>query len=207
MAALNTISATQLSRLVGQLDTPIFIDVRTDEDQAIDPRMVLGPTRRDFRQVGGWARDLSGHKVIVVCQHGSKVDRIASPWLLRRFGDPSAVSLFVAPSEAEAVAERFGATPFDIVLDAFGLHSSALDRLALIVRGADTGRTTLAAEALGLLAALLGLSRMYTDDLAQLDPGVALNHAFYRWSRNATGETHDGPAGQVATKAARRKAS
>lgn len=279
MAAPNTISSSQLSRLVGQPDTPILIDVRTDDDQALDPRMLPGSIRRDFRQVSSWARDLPGHKVIVVCQRGlklsegtaawlrhkgieaevldggfegwvahggllvrqdvlpprdaqgrtvwvtrarPKVDRIACPWLLRRFVDPSAVFLFVAATEVEGVAERFGATPFDIdgvfwshrgelctfdiMLDEFGLHSPALDRLALIVRGADTGRPELAAEAPGLLAASLGLSRMYNDDLAQLDAGVALYDAFYRWSRDATGETHNWPAGHVTTKSAREKA-
>jgi len=150
------------------------------------------------------------------------VDRIACPWLLRRFVDPSAVFLFVAPSEVEAVAERFSATPFDIdgvfwshrgelctfdiMLDEFGLRSQALNRLALIVRGADTGRPELAAEAPGLLAASLGLSRMYSDDLAQLDAGITLYDAFYRWSRDATGETHNWPAGHSA-KPARERAS
>jgi len=100
------------------------------------------------------------------------------------------VFLFVAPPEVMAVADRFGATPFDVddvfwshrgdlctfdvMLDEFGLHSSGLDRLALIVRGADTARLDLAPQAAGLLAASLGLSRMYKDDLAQLDAGLAL---------------------------------
>ena len=55
------------------------------------------------------------------------------------------------------------------MVDEFGLHSDALDRLATIVRGADTARLDLAPQAAGLLAASLGLSRMYRDDLAQLD--------------------------------------
>lgn len=139
-----------------------------------------------------------------------KVDRIACPWLIRRFVDPGAVFLFVGPSEVAAVAERFGATPFDVegvfwshrgafctfdvMLDEFGLHSDALDRLALIVRGADTGQPDLAPEAAGLLAASLGLSRMFKDDLAQLDAGMALYDAFYRWARDAVAETHNWPA-------------
>jgi rhodanese-related sulfurtransferase len=139
-----------------------------------------------------------------------KIDRIACPWLIRRFVDPDAVFLFVAPAEVEAVAERFGATSFDVegvfwshreelctfdvmVLE-FGLTSEPLDRLATIVRGADTNRLDLAPEAAGLLAISLGLSRMFADDLEQLEAGIALYDALYRWARDATEETHNWPA-------------
>jgi len=154
-------------------------------------------------------RDGAG-RTLWVTRARPKVDRIACPWLIRRFVDPSAVFLFVAPAEVAAVAERFAATPFDIegvfwshrgelctfdvMLDEFALHTPALDRLALIVRGADTARADLAPEAAGLLAASLGLSRMHRDDLVQLDAGLALYDAFYRWARDATDETHNWPA-------------
>jgi hypothetical protein len=59
------------------------------------------------------------------------------------------------------------------------------------VRGADTDRPDLAAQAPGLLAASLGLSRMFADDLEQLNAGMLLYDAFFRWCRDATGETHD----------------
>jgi len=62
------------------------------------------------------------------------------------------------------------------------------------VRGADTNRHDLAPEAAGLLAASLGLSRIYQDDLAQLDAAMGLYDAFYRWARDATDEGHDWPA-------------
>ncbi len=139
-----------------------------------------------------------------------KIDRIACPWLIRRFVDPAAIFLFVAPAEVAAVAERFGATPFDIegvqwshrgplctfdvMLEEWGLQTQALMRLATIVRAADTAALDLAPEAAALLAASLGLSRMYRDDLAQLDAGCALYDAFYRWCRDATEETHNWPA-------------
>jgi len=155
------------------------------------------------------SRDAWG-RTIWVTRVRPKVDRIACPWLIRRFVDPGAVFLFVAPSEVAAVAERFGATPFDVegvfwshrgplctfdvMLDEFALHSEALDRLALIVRGADTAQPGLAPEAAGLLAASLGLSRMFKDDLAQLDAAMALYDAFYRWARDAVAETHNWPA-------------
>lgn len=166
-------------------------------------------------------RDAKG-RTVWVTRARPKVDRIACPWLIRRFIDTSAVFLFVAPSEVELVGDRFGAIPFDIdgvfwshrgelctfdvMVDEFGLHSPALDRLALLVRGADTARPDLAPEAAGLLAASLGLSRMYSDDLAQLEAGLALYDAFYRWARDATDETHNWPAGHVATRPLRERA-
>jgi hypothetical protein len=64
-------------------------------------------------------------------------------------------------------------------------------RLAAMVRGADTGRLDLSPEAPGLLAASLGLSRMHSDDLEQLEDGMILYDALYRWCRDAIDETHD----------------
>lgn len=153
-------------------------------------------------------RDSKG-RTVWVTRARPKIDRIACPWLIRRFVDPDAVFLYVVPSEVRAVGERFGAEPFDIedvfwshrgdlctfdvMVAEFGLATEPLLRLAAIVRGADTARLDLAPEAPGLLAASLGLSRMYADDLEQLDAGIALYDAFYRWCRDATGETHNWP--------------
>lgn len=155
------------------------------------------------------ARDTAGRSLWIT-RSRPKIDRIACPWLIRRFIDPRAVFLYVAPAEVEGVAERFGAMPydiegafwshrgehctFDVLLSEFGLKTPALDRLAAIVRGADTARPDLAPEAAGLLAASLGLSRMHSDDLGQLEAGMMLYDAFYRWARDATEETHDWPA-------------
>jgi hypothetical protein len=80
------------------------------------------------------------------------------------------------------------------MLEEFELDTEPLRRLALIVRGADTARPDLAPEAPGLLAASLGLSRMYSDDLDQLEAGLGLYDAFYRWCRDATHETHNWPS-------------
>ena len=66
-----------------------------------------------------------------------------------------------------------------------------LRRLAPIVRGADTARPDLAPQAAGLLAVSLGLSRMFADDLEQLEAGMTLYDALYRWCRDAVDETHD----------------
>lgn len=154
------------------------------------------------------ARDSAGRSLWVT-RARPKIDRIACPWLIRRFIDPRAAFLFVAPAEVPSVASQLGAMPFDIegvfwshrddlctfdiLLAETGLSTPALDRLATIVRGADTARPDLAPECAGLLAASLGLSRMYADDLAQLDAGMAIYDAFYRWARDATGETHNWP--------------
>jgi rhodanese-related sulfurtransferase len=153
-------------------------------------------------------RDALG-RTLWVTRARPKVDRIACPWLIRRFIDRDAVFLFVAASEVAAVADRFGATPFDIegafwshrgegctfdtMLDEFGLETPALRHLALLVRGADTARPDLAPQAAGLLAASLGLSRLHGDDLAQLEAGMALYDAFHLWCRDATEETHNWP--------------
>lgn len=159
-------------------------------------------------------RDHRG-RTVWVTRARPKIDRIACPWLIRRFVDPYAVFLFVTPAEVRGVAERFEATPFDIdaegvfwshrgelctfdvMVEEFGLATEPLRRLATIVRGADTARPELAPEAPGLLAASLGLSRMYADDLDQLEAGLTLYDAFYRWARDATDETHNWPTNKA----------
>ncbi|QRM30093.1 sulfurtransferase/chromate resistance protein [Microvirga sp. VF16] len=161
-------------------------------------------------------RDPQG-RTIWVTRSRPKIDRIACPWLIRRFVDPDAVFLFVPTSEVQGVAERFSATPFDIegddvfwshrgelctfdvMVEEFGLSTEPLKHLATIVRGADTARPDLAPEVPGLLAASLGLSRMYADDLAQLGAGLVLYDAFYRWCRDATDETHNWPSKKPGT--------
>ena len=82
---------------------------------------------------------------------------------------------------------------FDTMLAEFGLEIPALDRLARIVRGADTARLDLEPEAAGLLAISLGLSRIRADDHEQLDAGMLVYDALYRWARDASDETHNWP--------------
>jgi hypothetical protein len=135
-----------------------------------------------------------------------KIIRIACPWLIRRFIDPTAVVLYVAPSEVAAVAKRFAATAFDsgdgiwndrgdactfdVMLGEFNLKTEPLLRLAAIIRGADTGRPDLTLQSGGLLAISLGYSRMFRDDVAQLDATMPVYDALYRWCRDGTEETH-----------------
>jgi rhodanese-related sulfurtransferase len=270
MSSINTISVEKLARLFGTPKSPVLVDVRTDEDLAIDPRLIPGSVHRPFAKAQEWAPQLNGHSAVVVCQKGQKlsqgvaawlrhagvpadfleggfeswkaarmpllytaklpprdaagrtvwvtrerpkIDRIACPWLIRRFVDPNAVFLYVAPGEAKAVAERFAAAPydidgvfwshrgdrctFDVMVEEFGIGTDALLHLAKIVRAADTSRLDLIPEAAGLLAASLGLSRMHADDLAQLEAGMSLYDAFYRWCRDATDETHNWPTNKA----------
>jgi hypothetical protein len=79
------------------------------------------------------------------------------------------------------------------MLSEFGLNEPPLQRLATIIRGADTARLDLAPEAAGLLAVSLGYSRMFKEDLAQLDAAMAIYDAMYRWARDAGDETHNWP--------------
>lgn len=157
-------------------------------------------------------RNVDG-RTVWVTRHRPKIDRIACPWLIRRFVDPTAQFLFVEPSQVMNVADKFDAMPFDFedvfwshrsedctfdtMIKEFGLQTDALCRLAEIIRGADTNRHDLAPQSAGLMAASLGLSRMYRDDLLQLEAGMGLYDAFYRWARDAVEEGHDWPATAV----------
>ena len=135
-----------------------------------------------------------------------KIDRIACPWLIRRFIDPAAQFFYVPNVEVRAFASANGATAYDIPdvpyshvgdqcsFDAFirlhALDHPALAKLAGIVRGADTSALHLAAQAPGLLAASLGLSAMFADDHAMLKWGMLVYDALYAWCREAQTETH-----------------
>lgn len=141
-----------------------------------------------------------------VTRERPKVDRIACPWLIRRFIDPQAEILYVPTPELFAVAEREGAVAFDLPgapfshegercsLDAFiarfGMEDPGLAVLAPIVRGADTDRHELAPEAAGLHALSLGLSPTHPDDLALLAQGLVLYDALYAWAAGGKGERH-----------------
>jgi rhodanese-related sulfurtransferase len=130
-----------------------------------------------------------------VTRERPKIDRIACPWLVRRFIDPFAEFVFVAASLVAAEAAKRGGEPYDIpgvafthrgercsfdaFIEEFGLQDEALSRLALIVRGADTGRLDLAPECAGLLAVSLGLGYNHADDLVLLEMGFLVYDALY----------------------------
>jgi rhodanese-related sulfurtransferase len=141
-----------------------------------------------------------------VTRQRPKIDRIACPWLIRRFVDPNARFLFVGPSEVKSIAEKFNAIPFDVdgvfwshredqctfdtMIEELALDTDDLKKLAVIIRGADTNNLKSSPQAAGLLAMSLGLSRMYSDDLEQLEAGLIFYDALFRWVRDASREQH-----------------
>ncbi|WP_298921548.1 chromate resistance protein ChrB domain-containing protein [uncultured Roseobacter sp.] len=262
MAQFASISPVALMRLIGTPDAPAIIDVCIDEDFCADPLLVPTACRWPHTKIPELVGDLTGQRVVVICQkglklsHGSaallrahgieaevleggniawkqaglpripvgklptatpasrwvtrwrpKIDRIACPWLIRRFVDPNAEFLFVPPAQVADVAEKFHATAFDVpgapwthdgpqctfdtMLHGFGLQIPALQTMAKIIRGADTNRHDLAPECAGLLAMSVGLSRGFRDDLAQLEAAMVLYDALFRWARDGQSETHD----------------
>jgi hypothetical protein len=134
-----------------------------------------------------------------VTRERPKVDRVACPWLIKRFVDPEAEFLYVPADQVLAFAEREGAVPFDIPGAELGHHGDecsfdaivrrydlakehpALAHLARIVRGADTAQRDLTPESRGLLAIAQGFSEMYPDDQAQLAAELPVYDALYAW--------------------------
>jgi hypothetical protein len=132
-----------------------------------------------------------------VTRERPKVDRIACPWLIKRFVDPEAEFLYVPADQVLAVAEREGAIPFDVpnvalghhgaecsfdaILRKYGLTDPALQRLALIVRGADTAAKDLTPESRGLEAIAEGFRLVYQDDHEQLEREFPVYDALYAY--------------------------
>jgi hypothetical protein len=135
-----------------------------------------------------------------------KIDRIACPWLIKRFIDHDAEIIFVPADQVLARAAELGATPFDVegvelshdgplcsfdgILRKYNLDDPALHELAVIVRGADTARLDLAPQAAGLLAISLGLSHNFSDDHEQLAEGMVIYDALYSWAKHVREERH-----------------
>ena len=123
------------------------------------------------------------------------------------FIDPLAEFAYVQAGEVLAYADEHRATPYDVPevtfshreeacsLDAFladfELKDGALDDLATIVRGADTGKVELTAQSPGLLTISLGLSRLYPDDHEMLAHGMTVYDALYAWLKGARDERHN----------------
>lgn len=141
-----------------------------------------------------------------VTRERPKIDRIACPWLIRRFVDPHAAFLYVPTARVFDTAEREGAIAYDIpgapfshegescsfdaFMNRFALDDAPLAVVANIVRGADTDRHDLAPESAGLHAISLGLSANFEDDHAMLAQGLILYDALYAWASRARGERH-----------------
>ncbi len=132
-----------------------------------------------------------------VTRERPKIDRIACPWLVTRFIDEAPEFLYVPAGDVLQAAAETGATPYDVSgvelghhgdqcsFDAFiakyQLTDPPLQKLATIVRAADTGRPDLAKEAAGLLAISKGLSLNFEDDHEMLNAGMVMYDALYAW--------------------------
>ena len=141
-----------------------------------------------------------------VTRERPKIDRIACPWLIARFVDTAAEFLYVPPKQVLNEARARDAIPYDIPdvafshegdlcsFDAFIKHyhltGPALEKLALIVRGADTHKLDLAPQASGLAAISLGLSRTFVDDHEMLRHGMMMYDALYAWCKEGQDEVH-----------------
>jgi rhodanese-related sulfurtransferase len=153
-----------------------------------------------WRESGGeLARKPQDSATRWVTRERPKIDRIACPWLIHRFVDADAQFLYVPTAEVGRVAEKESATPYDVAgaefghagercsfdafIEKFRLRDAALDKLARIVRGADTSRLALAPECAGLLAVSLGLSILYRDDHEMLEKGMTVYDALYAWCK------------------------
>lgn len=153
-----------------------------------DARLPLRRTRGPEQQPSRW-----------VTREHPKIDRIACPWLVSRFIDPVAEFIYLPPNTVAQYAKDNGAIPYDIkdvefghvgdqcsfdaIVKAYDIHDAALDRLATIVRGADTSRPDLTPQCEGLLAISYGLSSNFPDDHEMLKHGLVMYDALYRWCR------------------------
>jgi rhodanese-related sulfurtransferase len=152
-------------------------------------------------------------RTVWVTRARPKIDRVACPWLIRRFIDPNAEFIYVPKDQVLAVAQQTGGIPYDIdgvefthegercsfdtILRIYEIKDPALDHLATIVRGADTSRHDLSPQCGGLFAISLGLSANFPDDHEMLKHGMVIYDALYTWCRSLQAETHNWPARTV----------
>ena len=135
-----------------------------------------------------------------------KIDRIACPWLIKRFVDDEAEFIYVPFEEVIKKSKELDAIPFDLpdveythygdhctfdyILEKHKLHDPALKVLALIVRGADTDRHDIASQASGLWAISAGLSYNIRNDHELLEKGMIIYDALYSWAKHLQNEKH-----------------
>lgn len=135
-----------------------------------------------------------------------KIDRIACPWLIKRFIDPDAEFIYAPKEKVFEKALEMNAIPYDIpgaeyshygeactfdyILHKHHLTDEALLQIAKIVRGADTDQFEIAPQSAGLWAISAGLSYNYKDDYEQLETGLKIYDALYSWARYARTEKH-----------------
>jgi len=144
--------------------------------------------------------------MIWITRERPKIDRIACPWLIRRFIDPDAQIVFAPANEVITKATDLGATPFDVpgvefshygtdctfdyFLKKYDLTDPALHAMAPIVRGADTDNHALAEQTAGLWAISAGLAYNLRDDYELLSAGMLIYDALYSWATHLQHEKH-----------------
>jgi hypothetical protein len=136
-----------------------------------------------------------------------KIDRIACPWLIKRFVDKEAEFIYVAKEKVFEEALKLNAVPYDIpgteyahygeectfdyIVKKHKIKDDAVLQIALIVRGADTDRFDLARQSAGLWAISAGLSYNYKDDHEMLAIGMKMYDALYSWAKYVREEKHN----------------
>ena len=135
-----------------------------------------------------------------------KIDRIACPWLIRRFIDPGAEFIYVPFDQVLSKAAELEAIPFDIpgvefthyeqectfdyLIKKYAITDPAILTMATIVRGADTDRHDIAAQASGLWAISAGLAYNHPNDYELLEKGMFIYDALYSWAKYLQNEKH-----------------
>src|ERR1700737_2721958 len=135
-----------------------------------------------------------------------KIDRIACPWLIKRYIDADAEIIYVPFEQVEEKAKQLDAIPFDIpgvefthyndeftfdcFIKKYKIKDPALHTIAVIVRGADTDRHDLAVQSSGLWAISAGLGYNYKDDYEQLEKRMIIYDALYSWAKHLQKEKH-----------------
>lgn len=135
-----------------------------------------------------------------------KIDRIACPWLIKRFIDPDAQIYYVPFDQVRIKALELDATPFDIpdtefthyedrctfdfFLERYELEDPALKDMAVIIRGADTDEHSLASQSSGLWAISAGLAYNITDDQELLEKGMLIYDSLYSWAKHLQKQKH-----------------
>lgn len=135
-----------------------------------------------------------------------KIDRIACPWLIKRFVDEDAEFIYVPKEQVFEKAEELNAIPFDIpgaeyshykdkctfdfIIKKHRLDDPALQQLSVIIRGADTDCFELAPQSAGLWAISAGLSYNNKDDHEMLETGMKIYDALYSWAKYVHEEKH-----------------
>ncbi len=135
-----------------------------------------------------------------------KIDRIASPWLIKRFVDKEAEFIYVPSEKVLELSKEYDAIPFDIsnveythygdqctfdyIIKKHNIKDSAIDALAVIVRGADTDRHDIASQASGLWAISAGIAHNIKDDHELLAQGMIIYDGLYTWAKLLQNEKH-----------------